>query len=380
MNVNGTHASPFHQRFALNLLSIGLIAVAIYLGRAILVPLFFAILLAVLLLPISTFLQRRGFPKFLAILIPLLTALVFIGSIVYFLSQQIGIFLNDIPGLRERFNELLTMFHSWVQETLNITIWEQKQYISETAEQMKNNGPLLVTRTFLTLTEIISYLIFLPIYTFLLIYHKEMIKKFLVTVFTRRQQDKVLDVLHESQAVAQQYVTGLVIELMIVFTLNATGFLIFGIKYPFFLGLVAAFLNIVPYIGMLIANIFCILITLISSENINDVFYVAGVLSGVQLIDNNFLMPYIVGSKVRINALAIILGFLTGGALAGIPGMFLAVPGLAFMKVLFERVDTLKPWAIILGDETTIEEEKKNPIRKAISRVRKKKTESKMGS
>jgi predicted PurR-regulated permease PerM len=189
-----------------------------------------------------------------------------------------------------------------------------------------------------------------------------------VEVFTRSEEDRVVDVLHESQAIILQYVTGLLIELAIVFSLNSAGFLVFGIKYPIFLALVAALLNIVPYIRMLVANIFCILITLISSENVHDIFYVAGVLAGVQIIDNNILMPLVVGNKIRINALAIITGVLVGGALAGVPGMFLAIPGIALMKVTFERVKSLKPWATLLSDENVDHDVDRNPIRKAITR------------
>jgi predicted PurR-regulated permease PerM len=92
-------------------------------------------------------------------------------------------------------------------------------------------------------------------------------------------------------------------------------------------------------------------VTLITSENIADIFIVAGVLGAVQIIDNNVLMPLVVGNKIRINALAIITGVLVGGALVGVPGMFLAIPGIALMKVTFERVKHLKPWATLLSDE-----------------------------
>ena len=67
---------------------------------------------------------------------------------------------------------------------------------------------------------------------------------------------------------------------------------------------------------------------------------------------NNFLVPLVIGSKVRINALVSIVGVLVGGALAGISGMFLSIPAIAMMKVVFDRVDGLKPWGILLGDQT----------------------------
>jgi predicted PurR-regulated permease PerM len=177
-------------------------------------------------------------------------------------------------------------------------------------------------------------------------------------------------VLQESQMISQQYITGLLIELCIVFTMNTTGFLILGIKYAIFLALLSALLNIVPYIGMLIANAICIVVTLMSSKNPADAIWVSIVLTAVQLVDNNILMPWIVGNKVKLNALAIILGVLIAGMLAGVAGMFLAIPALAVLKLIFERVDRLKPWSILLGDETTAEEEMKNPVKRVISRVR----------
>ena len=64
-----------------------------------------------------------------------------------------------------------------------------------------------------------------------------------------------------------------------------------------------------------------------------------------------FLFPAIVGSKVRINALFTILGAVTGEMLWGIPGMFLAIPVIAIAKIIFDRIDSLKPWGMILGDE-----------------------------
>ena len=90
------------------------------------------------------------------------------------------------------------------------------------------------------------------------------------------------------------------------------------------------------------------------------------------MIDNNILMPLVVGNKIRINAIAIILGVMVGGALAGVPGMFLALPGIALMKVVFERVENLKPWATLLGDETADDSVKRTRIRNALTRFRKK--------
>lgn len=370
--MNTKSESPLYVQFSLKLITIALLATGLYLGRGILLPFFFSALLAMLLHPLVCFLTRHKLNRVVAILLTIVLSLSLIGTVLYFLSSQIGNFLDDIPTLRERLRELAASLKQWIQANFNIAVRDQNQYLTETTEKMSEESGGLVQQTFLTLTEIISYVIFLPVYTFLLLYHKSTIKRFFTEIFKRSEEDKIIEVLEESQSICQQYVTGMLIELVIVFTLNATGFLILGIKYPIFLALVAALLNIIPYIGMLIANIFCVLIALVSSDPSINVLWVFAILGAVQFVDNNVLMPLVVGGKVKINALAIILGVVIGGALCGISGMFLAIPGLAVMKVIFERVDSLKPWAILMGDETTAELENKNPVKRAFMQARKK--------
>jgi predicted PurR-regulated permease PerM len=160
------------------------------------------------------------------------------------------------------------------------------------------------------------------------------------------------------------------IETGIVFTLNTIGFLVLGIKYAIFLALLAALLNLVPYVGMLVANVFCMLITLVSAEDPKSALWVGIVLAGVQIIDNHFLMPLIVGNKVRINALVTIVGVLIGGLLCGIPGMFLAIPTLAVLKVIFDKVPELNPWGELLGDVAPKEYQMTKKARLAISKVK----------
>jgi len=205
--------------------------------------------------------------------------------------------------------------------------------------------------------------VFLPVYTFLMLFYKDHIKKFLVSVFKNGSEEQVRDVIYESRTIGQQYVLGLLTDMVIVFTLNTVGFLILGIKYAVFLALVAALLNLIPYIGMLVANVFCMLITLVSSDSLTDVVWVALILAVVQVIDNNILMPMIVGNKVRINALVTIIGVVVGGTLCGVSGMFLAIPGIAVLKVIFDHVEELKPWGMLLGDDVRGASKKKKPIR-----------------
>jgi predicted PurR-regulated permease PerM len=110
-------------------------------------------------------------------------------------------------------------------------------------------------------------------------------------------------------------------------------------------------LNLIPYVGALVGNIIGVLLTISSTQEILPIFIVLGTIAFVQFLDNNILMPRIVGSKVKINALVTIIGVIVAGAIAGIPGMFLSLPVIAVLKIIFDRSDNMRQWGVLFGDE-----------------------------
>lgn len=359
-------AQPFYQKFSFNLISIALLCVALIYGTDLFMPFLCSVLLATLLLPFTKFLARKKFPKVLSVMIPLLLSIALGAGIIYLLSAQIINFMDDLPALKERFNEVGLSFQKWFRESTDMTIKKQNVYVKQAVDNLKEKAPQIAGVTVGSITGILTYLFLLPIYTFLLLYYRVIIKKFLVDVFKNGSEDKVREILTESTTISQQFITGLIIETAIVFALNTVGFLVLGIKYAVFLALLAALLNLIPYVGMLTANILCMIITLVTSDSTSDVLWVGAILAVVQILDNNIMMPLIVGNKVRINALVTIIGVLIGGMLCGIPGMFLAIPTIAVIKVICDKVDELKPWGALLGDGITTEDSSKRKIPKRV--------------
>jgi predicted PurR-regulated permease PerM len=109
-------------------------------------------------------------------------------------------------------------------------------------------------------------------------------------------------------------------------------------------------LNLIPYVGILIAGVLGIIATLTTSTDFSSIIDVIVVNTIVQLIDNNIIVPLVVSSKVRINAIVSVIGIVIGGSLAGVAGMFLAIPVIAILKVIFDRIESLEPWGFLLGD------------------------------
>lgn len=357
---------PFYYRFSMILLMLMLVALTIYFGRDIIIPFAFASLLAVLLIPINTYLERRKVSRPTAIMLSLVVSFLFIFGIIYFLSIQILAFLDDIPIIKERINELIYSLQRWLHQRFGLSMREQSDYIN-TARQ---SGSGILGDTFLSLSDLLLGLTLLPIYTFLILYYRDMLRKFIIAIFKDGHRETVEDVLRESKGVVQNYMVGLMIEMGIVAAINFLGFAIIGIDYAIFLAVFAAILNLIPYIGMLIASVFCCIITLTTSDNTTSAIYTLLVLWVVQFFDNNIIMPRVVGSKVKINAMITILGVLIGGALCGIPGMFLSIPAIAILKVIFERVDEMRPWSMLLSDDITSNQPGK--IYRRVTRMRKK--------
>jgi predicted PurR-regulated permease PerM len=344
---------PFYIKTTMILLMLVLIAAIIFLGRDILVPFSLSILIAILVMPVTNYLQNHRVPRGLAVLAAVLLAFLFILGIIYFLSSQIVSFFNDIEQIKTGINAHIDHLQEWIRKEYGVSFKDQKEMVDQMSSSLKDSGTGAIGSTVSSLKDILLLFSLLPIYTFLILYYRRLIRQFLIDIFEEEHRPKVGEVLKESRGVIQNYMLGLIIEMVIVSAINAVGFLLLGIKYPIFLAVFAAVMNLLPYIGMLIASVFCVAITLTSSPEVSDAFWVLIVLIVVQFIDNNIIMPNVVGSKVKLNALMTILGVLIGGALAGVAGMFLSIPGIAILKIIFDRVDNLKPWGRLLGDDSS---------------------------
>lgn len=348
-----SNRSPYYIRLGYKFLVIFFIFYFIYVAQDILVPFAFAVLLAVLLLPLANFLERKNIPRVLSIAISLLVAILFIAAVIYFLSTQIANFVDDIPSIKKHLNDHFIQLQKWIRTKLHISFHEQNQYFDSAAEKIKNSGTEYISNTFFSITQAVMLLILLPIYTFLILYYRDLIRKFLYAVFRKEHSEKLGLVIKQSKSMINRYMTGLMIEMGIVAVSNSIGLVLLGIKYALFFGVLAAVLNIIPYIGMFTATLFTVLITLTTTNNSGDIIWVIVIMYGIHIIDVNILMPKIVASRLRINALISILGVVIGGALAGFAGLFLSVPAVAMTKIICDQVDGLQPWGMLLGDDIT---------------------------
>lgn len=342
---------PFYVRLACILISLAIIFFFLSVANEILVPILLSMLFAILLRPLVSFYNvRLRFPHVLAVLISVLIFILVISGIIFFISWKITDIADDWNKIK---GNLLIHYHSiqqWVKQSFHISYYEQEKYIQQASKNSLTGGPAIVGNTLSSFTSVLLNLILVPIYTFLFLLYRNLFLKFLSKLF-RENREILQEILFEVKSAVQSYLVGLLIELCIVSSLTTIGLMIIGVNYAVLLGVITGVLNLIPYIGILIAAGLSIVATLTTSAEISIIFGVIAVNAVVQLIDNNLLVPMIVSSKVKINAFVSIVAIIIGGALGGVAGMFLAIPMIAIMKVVFDRVDGLKPWGFVMGDD-----------------------------
>ncbi|MGF2410875.1 AI-2E family transporter [Ferruginibacter sp.] len=349
--MNNIKTIPYAQRLSYQLLMVLLIGFFIYIGHAVLVPVYFSILLSILLLPVTRVLQKLYFPATLANFIAVVFALALIATIIYFLSSQMAGFFNDIPAIKEHLSKHMDNLQHWVAQKMHITTAQQKAIIDNASLGVKENGGQFIGQTFLNVSETAVIVVLVAIYSFLILCYRNLIKRFLYAVFKSEHKESLQHVMLQSKQIIQKYMTGLVIEMAIVATCNVLVLLFLGVKYAVFLGVLSGVLNIVPYIGFFTGMLFTVLVTLGNSTGMNNIIWIIVSMEIIHFLDSNFLMTKIVGSKVKINALMTIIAVVIGGSLIGLPGIFLALPSVAILNVIFSQIDTLKPWSILLSDD-----------------------------
>lgn len=353
---------PLYGKITAVILLIYLILYGFYLGQDILAPLGFAFLFSVLLRPLEKRFIKWYVPKILAIIFTLLIAILVVAGLVTFLSKQIASFVKDVPEIKHNLNDLWHKCQHWLYATFNLTHADQDKIIQKAkSETMNNIGP---ADTIGMVTTSLSSIILIPVYVFLFLYYRTLLLRFIVELFEEKHHHNVHHVIQEIRYVVQHYITGLLTETTIVAILNIVGLLLIGAPFALLLGIIAAILNLIPYIGGLVAVFLTAFITFTNTASITISIWAVVVFMVVQLIDNNILVPRVIASRVKLNALISIVGVLIGGAICGVSGMFLSIPLIAICKVIFDKVEELHPWGKLLGDDIPATTVLKNVLRR----------------
>ncbi len=339
---------PFYAKTALIFLSVFAFTYIMYIGQDIIIPIVYATIFAILLNPLVNFLIRKKISKIFAITIVVTGTLIVVFAMLNLLFSRLSMFSESFPEFKIKITEVINQLAKWYAHEFNYSRFKVNKWINETqSDAISNyaNGELLAQ-----LVKMSVAFVLVPVYLFMILHYKSLLLEFIRKLFRLEHHAAVVEVLANSKNIIQHYLVGLFFEMLIMAVLNATAFLLLGIDYAIVLGILGAILNIIPYIGGIVATLLPMAIAFVTKDSLIYPVLVFAITILIQFIDNNYIVPKIVASRVQINALISVIGVLIGGALWGIPGMFLSIPLIAILKVIFDHIEPLKPWGFLLGN------------------------------
>lgn len=253
---------PFFIKSTVILFGLTLLTYALINLRDILVPIAFATIIAILLNPLVNKFKSRKISHIFSIIFAMLIAIVVIASILYFLSSQIAGFGENLPLLKTKFAALLHDLQRWLQGKFGLAINKQVQLLNDAL----NNSKAMLGQTVGTALGTLAVIFLLPVYVFLLLFYKSLILNFLYEIFAEENTRQVGEILNQTKMAIQSYMVGLLLEALIVSALNSTALIILGIDYAILLGVIGGILNMIPYLGGIIAIALPVLMATITKD------------------------------------------------------------------------------------------------------------------
>ena len=331
-----------------------LLTALLYVGRPFLVPIGYALLLAIALTPLCRKLERRGMARGLAVTVCLLLLILLVVGVLSVLSVRTVDVAQDFVTLQDEMFKRLDKVESMVT---HVTGWSQSRQIgylkSQTSLLLQTASTYLqslLTTAAVTLVEFGLILFYIVCF----MYYRGRFEQFLLRIVPRQEQRTAHTVEEAIGEMTYQYISGRLLVLLIQGVIYYLGFLLVGGPYPLFFAILGALLNIVPYIGAVLAGLLPLLVTILTGSAFSMVG-VAGVALGNHLFESNYLTPKIVGAKVKINPLFTVLTVVAGELLWGIAGMILFIPLLGVVKIICDSVPELNPYGMLIGDESVSE-------------------------
>lgn len=348
--VKSTSASVAKYVNQLLLLPI-LLTIFLYFGKPVLVPFFFSILLAMLMAPLCRLLDSRGIARAVSCTICVLILLVFFLLLTFVIAVQLSDFLKDLDLIQEKIGRMWESVKQYVQTRFDISREQQETMVQKQMNEMQKSPTLGIGNIAGGITGLFAGFGIVLVFIFLLLYHKEKYERFFLKLYGGEDKEEVKEVLSQITQVAQKYLTGRLISMVFLFVLYAVALLVIGIKNALLLSAIASVLTIIPYIGPIIGGMFPFMTAMVTGDSMQSALWVLVALAVIQVIDNYFVEPNVIGGEVSLTALSTIVAIFIGGILWGGAGMVLFIPMLSIAKIIFDHVDKLKPYGYVIGDE-----------------------------
>lgn len=336
-------------RLFFSLATIVLLVICMYFLRPILAPLSFSFIFAVILLPPTLFLERRGLSPTAAALITVsLTTLLAFGGVIrgtWQVSTMTDNSKNMMARLETCVQRAIVTIEKEYPQVKRQNLINYRQRTKDLFQKVGEN----ISQSAKGLPGFVSNVLLMPLFIFFMLSYRQFFRRFLHQV-TRSENKDVDDILVKIHNVTKNYLMGMVIVMGIVAVMNSIGLMLIGVPYAIFFALLASLLMVVPYFGVFIGSLLPTIMALITFNSPFPALAVAAWMWGVQIIEGNFITPKLVGSKVSINPFTAIISLILMGRIWGLAGLVLAIPYVAILKIILDAIPATQAYGMLLGE------------------------------
>ncbi len=280
-----------------------LIVVVLVYAKPFLLPLTFAGLLSMLLLPLVKWFQReKNVPHALGILLGILALVAFFAGVIFFTSLQIADISKNSARLEQQVTGKYNSVRQYIAEVFaGISPEKQKQIIEKQQSSASGNTGSFITGFLTGIFGFFTDALLTLVYIFLFLFFRKKLKGFIVRMAPQDRAGDAMKTVSEAQKVSQQYLTGLFLMIVCLWIMYTIGFTIAGVKNALFFAIICALLEIVPFVGNLIGTALTLGMSLVQDGGSGVLIGVVITYVVVQFFQTYILEPMIVGAEVQIN-------------------------------------------------------------------------------
>ncbi|WP_310378876.1 AI-2E family transporter [Flavobacterium sp.] len=341
------------------LLLLFLVFAGLYYAKTFLMPLFIGGILATLFLPFCNWMEKKKTPKGLSVFICLLSLLSLITSVFVLLGWKIYALLDDFVLIKKVSIQTFEAIQIYIYNHLDLTYKEQSQILMNEQPSYTNIMQMLLG----SLAYFFTNLILILVYFLFLLYYRVHIKIFFLKQTMASQRNEMEQLIDSAANVSQQYLLGISKMIVLLWIMYGIGFSVIGVENALFFAILCGLLEIVPYVGNITGTLITVVVAGLHGANLSMLGGIVLVYIAIQMIQGWILEPLILGPQVKINPLFTIFALVLGELLWGIPGVVLAIPVTAIIKIMCDHIETLKPYGFLIG-ETESEKTEKGLLRR----------------
>ena len=332
--------------FSLRVIAGAIILLFLYYAQGVVITLLLAILLAYFLDPAVELLERARLPRTIGALVMVLVLIAVLVAVGYGLWTRTADFAENWP----KYSDVMRRAAGAVEGKL-AGIEGQVQQIAPSGGTPAAPAPTLepgivrnlILRGLGSLYALLLEATFVPFLVFFMLAGKREVWHGTLQLFPASRRTMVKETLEDLREVLRGYLAGMTLLTLIVMALSSLFFWAIGLDYPILTGIVSGLLNMVPYIGAVLAWLPAFLIALAKYKTVSGFLMIAGVLISIHIFALNLIAPHIVGRRVQLNAVAITIALLFWGWVWGGMGLVLAIPVTAALRVVCDHTESLRP-------------------------------------